>query len=387
MNITRHNYEEYFLLYIDNELSIADGKAVEEFVSQNPDLKEELVMLQQSLFRPDKNIVFDHKDALLQPVVNQSGINSANYETFFVLYGDNELSNREKAAVEDFVYRNPQFQHEFELLQQVRLEPDNSVVFVNKESLYRKEEDEKVVPIIWWRWVAAAIVLIIAGVFWITAGSKKKDNDFARDIPAKQNSTAPAPAIRKADDAVNQQKENTAPQNMATVDEQEKKEDLKTDKPGKAAEGPSIIKKEQQQLAVKKQGPVKQPGKEETAVKEQEPLVAQVDEKTDNLKGSSVTASTNKNEKQQIAVGISDGPDTPTIFINPEKNNNSQAYLTSSGDDNIEVLNTTVNKQNSLRGFFRKASRLIAKKTNLGDGDGDGNRKGILIGGFEIAVK
>ena len=61
MNIDRHNYEEYFLLYIDNELSVDQKKQVELFVQENPDLEEELVMLKQSRLIPDDSIVFDRK--------------------------------------------------------------------------------------------------------------------------------------------------------------------------------------------------------------------------------------------------------------------------------------------------------------------------------------
>ena len=52
MNINRNNYEEYFLLYTDNELSEAERKMVDAFVAANPDLQEELLMLQQSVVKP-----------------------------------------------------------------------------------------------------------------------------------------------------------------------------------------------------------------------------------------------------------------------------------------------------------------------------------------------
>ena len=39
--IRNDNYYEYFLLYVDNELSAAQREAVEEWVAANPDLREE----------------------------------------------------------------------------------------------------------------------------------------------------------------------------------------------------------------------------------------------------------------------------------------------------------------------------------------------------------
>ena len=162
--ITRDNYEMYFVMYVDNELSAADRKAVERFVQQNPDLEEELVMLQQSVLRADDNIVFEQKELLFKDSDTAVLINEHNCEEYFVLYGDDELTNEEKEKVEQFVYKHPQYQAEFELIQQVKLVPDKALTFPDKTYLYRTEEDDsRVIAFPWWRFSAAAVALLVIG--------------------------------------------------------------------------------------------------------------------------------------------------------------------------------------------------------------------------------
>ncbi len=55
MKITRHNYEEYFLLYVDNELKTEERKVVEDFIRENADLGEELVNIRKAVLMADED--------------------------------------------------------------------------------------------------------------------------------------------------------------------------------------------------------------------------------------------------------------------------------------------------------------------------------------------
>ena len=132
--INRHNYEEFFLMYVDNELTNEQRAEVELFVRQNPDLQKEFEMLQQTKLTPDEEIMFTHKTDLLK-IKDSIGID--NYEEFFLLYIDNELNESGKEAVEKFVLQQPQLQDEFSLLKQTVL-PQEKIIFPNKKLLYRR---------------------------------------------------------------------------------------------------------------------------------------------------------------------------------------------------------------------------------------------------------
>jgi len=63
MNINETNYENYFLLYIDKELSAAENAAVENFVVAHPAYAAELDQLKKTIQAPE-NIIFDNKALL-----------------------------------------------------------------------------------------------------------------------------------------------------------------------------------------------------------------------------------------------------------------------------------------------------------------------------------
>ncbi len=195
MNITRLNYENYFLLYVDGELSIAEMQAVKSFAAENKDLADELKMLLQTKLSSEENYYFENKSTLLR--TTSAHINSINYEEKFLLFVDKEVSEQEAEETLDFVSKHPIYQELFETIQQTKL-PDEKISFPNKDSLYRREEKRK--PIIFMQWwkvaVAAALIgLIVLIGFFVPYHNqsativKTKINTNPTELKNKQNTT------------------------------------------------------------------------------------------------------------------------------------------------------------------------------------------------------
>ena len=68
-------------------------------------------------------------------------INKTNYENYFLLYIDQELSASEQAAVENFVQENPEYANELASLKKAKIAPD-TILYSNKAFLYRLPEME-----------------------------------------------------------------------------------------------------------------------------------------------------------------------------------------------------------------------------------------------------
>ena len=117
MIINRHNYEEHFILYWDNELSVSQKQAVENFVKENADLQEEFKLLGETRFTPDNNIQIEEKEFFL----NNSFINITNYEEQLLNYIDDEITAGQRKEIEKIASRYPVVQQELMLLQKTKL--------------------------------------------------------------------------------------------------------------------------------------------------------------------------------------------------------------------------------------------------------------------------
>lgn len=376
MNINRYNYEEFFLLYIDNELDTTERKAVENFVERNADLKKELLTLQQSTFSADKNVVFKDKGALRQYTSNEQRINPNNYEQFFIDYSDDELSHKEKAAVELFVYRHPQFQEEFELIQGLRLLPDLSVTFPDKKALCRFEKEQKPVSHSWWRIAAAAVVLLIAGSLWLNNDPfsrtvkpvtkvtiSKHPEHLPKAITNKSNPQIKSTAIPESNPIVDVKTNN---------DEQTLSARIKLES---SRQKKNYIYKVNESKYSNNQvsSDVNSPIKHETAT-----MVKAIIKQPINTE----LASDKTSEPSAAGKTIIDQPILTDELIS---RSNDVIYVStlSSKDENTFLTNIPIDSRSSLRRVFRKASRLIEKTTALRSG----RKSGILIGNIEIALQ
>jgi hypothetical protein len=369
--LSRENYEVYFVMYVDNELNDADRKAVEHFIQQNPDLEEELVMLQQSVLRADEEIVFEQKELLFKDAAATLQINEQNCEEFFVLYSDDELTNKEKDLVEQFVYKHPQYQAAFELIQQVRLVPDNTLTFPDKTYLFRTEEDDsRVVIFPWWRLSAAAIALLVIGslAWYISSysGNRVITGDVVTTNTEDEKNTGPRVAQKNNTDITNTTPDKgvaIAETNTVspTVDTKQPVETTVQSARKKNLSGGSNI---QQPVYVKQES-------------EQRPENPAGDEKTFSIKPVIVTVG-NLYEKPVVKSGIIKRTINEPLAVNtvvekPEDENEPAQHA---------ILTASINKT-PLRGFFRKVSRVVDKVTNPED-NGNG---GIRIANLEIARK
>lgn len=374
MNINRYNYHEYFLLYTDNELNASERKAVDHFVLTNPDLQEELLTLQQSVFIADEELVFEDKQLLLFDK-EENFIHPGNFEELCISYADNELHKADRNRLERFVRTHPQLQKQFALILSLKLPADKSILFTDKESLYRYEKQP--VPFRWWRMAAAAILLFTGGFLWLN----KRPNNTTINVLSQAAETKPAtlapvtikeeqPVMVKADNTVDPAKQVATAMVLSQNKKTVKNQKIPTQVKHKDIVMPAHVNSFAGTIASKRLN-VK---KLETAVQVNPDKKLQVDPKYNS---SAVVNLTPRQSPEKINV------ERPTV-INALNNYDHNADVSANEvNENVLLTNIPVDRKNSLRGIFRKAARYIDKSTAFRPS----KPSSLLIGNIEIAFQ
>ncbi len=359
--INRNNYEEFFLMYVDGELSTTNKEMVEAFAQQHPDLQEELAMLQQAVLLPEKDLVFTNKNLLFKHVGNE--ITTTNYEEKFLLYIDDELAINEKAEVETFVLQHPKLQQEFTILQQTKL-PVEIITCPNKEGLYKEEKKRRVIYMRRYAMAAAAVVIgLIATVYFIAPSGKS-----GKEPSLANNTNTPDKPAKEA----MQNNQRVTPK-MPAVIEPNKEAIALLVSTKKAAKSKAVISNAvviaKPELAITNTV-TKKPFKDGA-----QEFLDNTTKKTENNIASTVTNSTtNRNTNSTAKNDVIDetSPSLPK-GINALSTTNIAAQQvvykeldTNSDDKSLLVGSIEINKD-KLRGFLRKASKLFGNKQKSDD--------------------
>ena len=388
MQITRHNYENFFLLYVDNELSAADRKAVDVFVQANPDLRIELEALQQTVVKAD-DIILDKKDWLYR----EEEITAL--QESLLLYADDELTAAEKQPVELLLATDETAKNEWSILSKTKLKPDMAVVFPDKKLLYR-HEGGRVVGFNWRRVAAAAVLLGFVTWVGVSVYKNKFITPVKNEVLAGNSKEHTLPSQKETTTANNSSAKNTGEQNDET--------------------------KEMIVANVQKNTITLSTGNDNTNVKTvehknyqpaNESMMAQVKEKNkndNNLPKPNFENINNTGSNQSITANVTPVNNyasrvsgnnaavvrktaeegiTGSIASNDNRNNtppniiavaNKETNNEATGNSYLDVDNDK-SKRTSLGGFLRKAKRIIERTTKVNTGDG------IKVAGFEIALK
>lgn len=339
MNINRHNYEEFFLLYVDNELTAGQRKIVEAFVATNPDLQEEFELIQQSTFTDDVKLDETFISSLLKPVVEESVIS----EEQLLLYVDGELRADEKTAVENQLIANISLQKELQWLRRSKLTADTTIAFPNKSLLYKQAEPARVftmsMPVRRWS-AAAAVVVLLGSTIWLMLDKTKttgKSESFAvvNEPTVNKNSTTTPLSVEDAvKKALNEQQIKSGETTTTTESTQQIKTSAATINTAVAT--------------------VNTTEKTSTVTT---PVVEQAID----------IATTDVNEKTVEEKIDATGNISPTSTVQPLANNISIASYNNDVAEEEEdgFLTEERQRKSGIAGFLKKAKRTLERKTGI----------------------
>ena len=173
MEINQHNYEHYFLMYIDNELSGEEMAAVNNFIMQYPNYANKLEALQQLKISP-ATLIYENKFSLYK---------LSEQDEQCIAYLENEMTNEEKASFENKLSANITLQSTVKQWQATFITPPTTIEIAPnfKNSLYKNSAQIKPLwaTVTFKRWASvAAILLLVIGYNLFNAENKQAALSF-----------------------------------------------------------------------------------------------------------------------------------------------------------------------------------------------------------------
>ncbi len=178
MNIDRHNYEAWFLDHLEGRLNEAQGRDLQEFLKQHPELRQELEDFQW-VELPHEPVAHPSKERLKRTFSGHT------LDDLLIGELEGDLNQGEQQELEKVLEESPDARRMRNLYQKTRLEP-KTVACPDKSAL-KKGTDRRVV---WFR-SAAAAAAIVALAFLLQPLLPEDDPTVAEEKPVQNERSAP----------------------------------------------------------------------------------------------------------------------------------------------------------------------------------------------------
>lgn len=157
--ITLDNYEEFYLDYLEGNLSGELLLAFEAFLAANPDLRIDesplpVIEADEAAFDPIRKLA-------MKQGINMNDLNSATLEFFLIARQEKQLNAEQEAQLNHWLEANAHYQQDARLYALATLTPNHTEVFTAKESL-KKPVGGRVIPL----WTAGLAVAAGLALFF-----------------------------------------------------------------------------------------------------------------------------------------------------------------------------------------------------------------------------
>lgn len=157
--INRHNYEAYFLDFIEGNLSAEEQHDLQLFLLENPDLKNQLDIDFDEVILSATPIDFENKEEL--KVADYSILNLNSVEFWMIESVEKNLNQDQENALQEFVKKH-KLDKEYLAFSATRLQADATEVFEEKQRL--KVNTGLVIPLYYRVAAVAAIGIVLISI-------------------------------------------------------------------------------------------------------------------------------------------------------------------------------------------------------------------------------
>jgi len=162
--INIQNYEEFFLDYLDGNLTEREIKEMENFLLEYPDLRKELEGM-ENIVLSRENIIFPFPEDLKQIDLSLP-VTEDNFEFFCIAEMEGDITIEQQSAFSEYLKEHPDKKVERTIILKARIKADKNLTYPDKEKIkkslfvvYRREMTAAAA-------VAAGIAILLS--FWFS---------------------------------------------------------------------------------------------------------------------------------------------------------------------------------------------------------------------------